>query len=305
MRTLPGILKDPLVHFLLISAALFGLYARFGTADPRDADRTTIAVDKGALLSFMQYRASAFEPEYFEAQFAALSPQQLRELANAYVREEAMAREAETMGLGENDYVIRRRLVQKVQFLIDEAGVDGKAPDDAALRDHFARNKAAYRMPASLTFTHVFIDDEVVHAGDRQHIARQLKARLEARGAGFNDAPAYGDRFPYQQNYVGRDTGFIANQFGAAFARALEGQQPSGHWLGPIRSDYGWHLVLLSERKPATLPSFEQVRDRVANDYAAHRIARNREREIDDLVKHYRVRYVDLPAVAARAEPAR
>ena len=89
------ILRDPLIHFLLLGGLLFVLHAVIGNPDRREDDEKTIVVDREALLTFMQYRASAFEPEYFEAQFDALAPEQLQQLAQAYVQEEAMSREAQ------------------------------------------------------------------------------------------------------------------------------------------------------------------------------------------------------------------
>lgn len=302
MQPLRRILRDPLVHFLAAGGLLFALYAVFGPPDRRGADETTIVVDKPALLTYMQYRQQAFDPDYFEKLFDAMSPANRQQLIDSYVREEAMTREARAMGLDSVDYVIRQRLVQKITFLIDGASADRPPPTDAQLKAYFAQNADVYRRAEAFTFTHVFIDNEVAHPGDHEKLAESLKAELNARHAQFNDAPQYGDRFPYLVNYVGRTPDFVANQFGQGFLDALEKLKPSDKWQGPIKSDYGWHLVLFTKHEPGALPSFEEVKAQVANDYANDQTAAFRQKEIGDLLKHYQVKLVGLPGADKPAD---
>ena len=288
------ILRDPLIHFLLLGGLLFVLHAVIGNPDRREDDEKTIVVDREALLTFMQYRASAFEPEYFEAQFDALAPEQLHQLAQAYVQEEAMSREAQALGLNHGDYVIRQRLVQKIEFLIGDVGSRVKQPADQEMRRYFAAHRDKYHVEPTYTFSHVFVDNEKQHPKGGLETALDLQARLEADGAAFNDAPSYGDRFPYLQNYVGRDLRFISDQFGNDFARQLNRLQPSDEWQGPVRSQFGYHLIMLAKRDAASAPEFEQVRAQVAEDMIGESEAALRTDLIDDLVDQYRVEYRGL-----------
>ena len=55
-------------------------------------------------------------------------------------------------------------------------------------------------------------------------------------------------------------------------------QAPVGAWSGPYRSGYGWHLVRVSHRQAAQVPDFDEVRERVRDDFvAAERQARANE----------------------------
>ena len=56
------ILKDPLVHFLVLG---LGLFILFGLVAGDDAayDSKVINVDRDALLTFVQYRSGALEPQ--------------------------------------------------------------------------------------------------------------------------------------------------------------------------------------------------------------------------------------------------
>jgi hypothetical protein len=302
MSLVTRVLRDPLTHFLLAGAALFAVFALLHRGDPSGTgDGGTIVVDRAALVAFMQYRSAAFEPRAFQAQFDALSAKGRKDLVDDYVREEAMVREARAMGLDQGDYVMRRRLVQKMEYLIDDAAAQSFDPSDAELRRYFAAHPEVYGEAPTVTFTHVFVDAGS-HPEGGEAAALRLRRELEARHAGFNDAPAYGDRFPYLQNYVQRTPDFVQNQFGQAFAASLQRLQPSPHWQGPIRSDYGWHLVLLTAREPASMPRFETVREQVKEDLLRESMAAYRKKATQDLVRRFRVTLKDVPAAA---EPAR
>jgi hypothetical protein len=300
MERLRRIGRDPLVHFLIPGALLFALNHWLNPPDSRSAEVTTIVVDEPTLINFMQYRSQAFEPAYFVAAYQAMSPAERKQLVDTYVREEAMAREARAMGLDGADYVIRQRLLQKMLFLIDGAAEDATAPNDKELKAWFESHAGTYANPEEVTFTHVFIDDEVAHPGGGQAEAARVKAQLVARRAGFNDAPQYGDRFPYLVNYVGRSFEFVTNQLGAEFAGGLAKLQPSPAWQGPVRSQFGWHLVLLTKRQQAGSPDFASVRDQVLADYQSEQAGKARDVAIAELLEQYDVE-VKLPEGALPA----
>ena len=291
MRLVKRVLTDPLTHFLLAGAVLFAVFAVLHRGDTTGTrDGKTIVVDRAALVTFMQYQSAAFEPKAFSAQFSALSDKDRKALVDSYVREEALVREARAMGLDQGDYVMRRRLVQKMDYLIDDAAAQSFDPTEADLKRYFAGHPEVYGQAPTVTFTHVFIDKDVPHPGGGEQAALRLKAELEARHAGFNDAPGYGDRFPYLQNYVQRTPDFVQNQFGQAFARTLAGLAPSPHWQGPVRSDYGWHLVLITARQGASMPPFETVRDQVKEDLLRESMAAYRKKATADLVRRFHVK---------------
>lgn len=285
------LLRDPLVHFLVAGGALFGLYRIVHAPEvATTADARTIAVDPASLLNFMQYESMAFKPDYFRAALTSLPAQQKRDLIDRYVREEALFREASALGLAEGDYVIRRRLVQKMLYLLDDTATESFAPSDATLLSYFHAHEDRYRGAATMTFTHVFIDDAVAHPQGAERAANQLKQELDARHVGFDAATGYGDRPPYLQNYIQRTASFIENQLGPGFATQLAALRPSEHWQGPIRSSYGYHLVLLTQREGTRLPELAQIRQEVSDDLLRDVVAAYREKAVEDLITHYQVK---------------
>ena len=303
MIVVKRIVRDPLTHFLAGGGVLFAVFALLHGGDTTGtADGKTIVVDQPALLNFMQYESAAFQPEVFSTQFNAMSAKDKKDLIDQYVRQEALVREARAMGLDQGDYVIRRRMVQKMMYLMDDTATQTFNPTEADLQRYFQAHQDVYRNAATITFTHVFVDKEAAHPGGAERAAERLKAELEARHAGFSDAPGYGDRFPYLRNYVQRTPDFVESQFGAGFATAVMKLQPSSHWQGPIESDYGYHLVLLTETTPAALPKLSEVRGQVKDDLLRDTVAAYREKAIADLVRRFTVRW--RRSSAARPTPA-
>ena len=297
------LLGDPLIHFLAVGGLLFAVFYVLHPPSKSAADANTIVVDRSKLLTFMQYQSAAFDPNYFDREFNALSPQEKRALVDKYVREEALYREANALGLKEGDYVIHRRMVQKMLYLIDDTASEAFAPSDEQLQKYFDAHRDNYLVAPSLTFTHVFIDKDAKHPGGAEKAAEKLKAELQAKGATFEDAPKYGDRYPYGQNYVKMTPDYIANQLGPDFAKALMGLKPSDHqWQGPIKSQFGYHIVMLTEHKPAHLPKLADLHDEVKNDMLRDTVDAYQKKAVEDLIAHYKVKVVGL-SLDGKAKP--
>lgn len=287
------IFKQPLLHFWFFGFLLFLFYAFTGTEEA-ETDDSVIQVGRAELLSFMQYRANAFNEELFARQLDAMTEEQRQLLVEDYFREEALYREALTMGMDEGDYNIKLRMVEKLQFLLQDAVSVAAVPDEAVLRQYYEDNADVYRRPASYTFTHVFVNDPEHSEAGRQR-AEALLTELRDNAVGFTGASEYGDTFPYLQNYVRRSRDFIRNNFNDAFADWLDTLEPDDStWSGPVTTDFGFHLVLLSNRNPAFLPDFAEMRDRLLDDYQIEQQYLSRRAAEDNLIEKYELMVEDL-----------
>jgi PPIC-type PPIASE domain len=297
------LLREPLLHFFVAGALLYGIFAWRGGMAPTDASNV-ITVNRDALLRFMQFRAKAFDADRASASFDALSAEQRQQLVDEYVREEVLYREARALGLDRGDDVLRQRLVQKMQYVLDEGDV--AAPTEQELQRYFAKNLALYRIEESYTFTHVFLDPAVRGENKLKAEARSALAVLQKVKAGFNDAPGYGDRFPYLQNYVERTGEYVGSHFGPSFVSQLAQLRPDDkHWQGPWKSDHGLHLVLLVAKQSASDARFEEVKQQLVEDYRRDAVANRREQALRELTQGYAVRMesvlpVDTPTAASK-----
>ena len=286
------ILKEPLVHFL---AAGLGLFVLFGLVnrDDRDFDPNVITVDQEALLTFIQYRIKAFNPDLAKKKLNALSDEELQRLIDDYVREEVLHREAIALGLDDDDYIIRRRLVQKLEFITEGFAEAGADVDEAALQRYFDANKADYYVEPYVTFTHVFFQTEDRPREQARAFAEKELQRLNRNSVPFSDAPQYGDRFLYHVNYVERTPDYVGSHFGPPMTRALFELEPNEFvWRGPFDSAYGVHLVLLTTNEPGREPELAELEARVREDARRARVREETEAAIADVVDAYDVRVV-------------
>ena len=294
-------LQEPLLHFLVAGGILFGAFGLTHRAGPALASSKTIVVDRETLLNFFQYRSNAFQPAFFSSQLEAMTAAERKDLVDQYVQEEILYREAKAMGLDQGDYVIRQRLVQKMRFLI-EGMTEGRAePSDAVLAEYFQKNSKRYAVDPSVTFTHVFFDSSVRGDQEARESALRLKDQLNAGGAAFSDAPKYGDRFPFLQNYVERTFDYVASQFGNEFVSELKQSTPSEkHWIGPIRSTYGYHVVLMTRLTEARIPKLDEIRSQVADDWQRDQIEDARSRSMNQLAGQYKIVEKDLGGLISK-----
>ncbi len=296
----PSWVRDPLVQFLLIGGALFGAYGLLGSA-PDGNESKSIVVSRDALLTFVQYRANAFQFDLFDQGLDELTLAERGVLVDEYVREEALYREALAMGLDQGDYIIRQRLIQRLDFLL-ESGIETGDVGRAELAEFYTEFNADYWEPPVYTFAHVFFNAERRGDEEAREGAIQMLTELNEQGVPFSGAPGLGDRPLYFQNYIERTRDFVESNLGPDLTSTLDRVEPSSStWYGPMRSPYGWHLVLLTERRPARLPDLDEIEDRVREDRERIRVAAARRTTIDRIVDGYEVTLVgpDLEALAA------
>lgn len=292
--SLKRLLREPLLHFLAAGGVVFWIFHMASHAGADLPSDKTIVVNRESLLNFFQYRSKAFQPEFFATQLDAMSSAEREDLVRQYVEEEMLYREALALGLDQGDYVIRQRLVQKMRFLIDDLGDIDSAPSDAVLDAYLKKNEEIYTIAPSVTFTHVFVDTSIHGDKASREMAQRLSEELNARGAAFNDAPQFGDRFPFLQNYVERTFDYVSSHFGADFAASLKSLRPSKRWSAPIRSTYGYHLVLMTDRTEARLPELQEIRAQVEEDWVRDRMERVRSTSLERIADQYTIKREDI-----------
>jgi hypothetical protein len=299
-------LQEPLVQFLLAGLALFVLFGVINRDEPEE-DPNVVVVDRDALLTFVQYRIKAFNPELAQEKLQALSEEELERLIDDYVREEVLHREALALGLGEDDYVIRRRLVQKLEFITEGFAEAAARPDETALQRYFDAHEADYYVEPFVTFTHVFFETEDSPREEALKAAEKKLMELNRQGTPFSEAPKHGDRFLYHVNYVERTPEYIVSHFGAQMAKSVFELEPNEFvWRGPFDSPYGVHLVLLVTNEPGRDPKLHEIEGRVREDWRRATVRNETEEAISDIVGTYDVQitYSRSPEPHANGEAA-
>jgi hypothetical protein len=238
-----AILKSPLLHFVVIGAAIFAIA-------PRKDDPRKVEVSSAQLVAFQSSQAA-------KEGVAALAPARAHEVEARAIEDEVLYREAIRLGLDRDDPIIRQRLIQKLLLLVEDLGGAARPPTEADLRAFFDRDPKRYAVGARVSLVHVF--------------ATQPDQLPAAEALPLEGIPSAGQPFPYPRQASGTREE-LSRQFGPAFGAAVFALDGDG-WSAPVQSSFGWHRVRIASREAAHVPSFDEVKPALGFDYALDRRA--------------------------------
>ena len=280
-------LREPLVHFLLLGAAIYLLYGSLG-----DGGRD----DEGRIIEVSTAEQRALAERWQKLFSREPSPDERADLIADHVRRQALQREARAMGLDRGDLIVERRLAQKLEQLARGLATPDE-PDEAALRAWHGARPDAFRRPALYSFTQLYFSpDQLGEAAEAD-----ARAALEAVRADARRSETLGDDLMLQRRQRNVSQVEIARQFGDGFAEAVSELAP-GRWHGPVRSSYGLHLVLVDHVVAPPPPPFDTMRARVREAWLREQIEIESERYIEAIVERYEV-VIEGAAPAQSATP--
>lgn len=274
-------LREPLVQFLLIGAVLFIVFDLRGGGE---GGGQRIVVTPGQVDAV----AAGFRRTWNRPP----NEQELKAQLDEYVREEIAVREAVALGLDRDDTVIRRRLRQKFEFAAEDA-FEATPATDAELQAFLDTYPDNFRTEPRFSLRQVHLGPQRGKA--LQDDARQMLDRLQAAGPDV-EIRTLSDSRLLPAGLENTGLGEVARIFGDEFAAELLKAEP-GRWVGPVRSGYGLHLVIVDSRDGGQLPALADVRPLVERDFMAER----RKRALDAIYARLLARY---PVVIERRSPA-
>ena len=284
-KILIKLLREPLFHFLILGGGLFVIYFAVNGSVSNPADR--IVVDETQVLRLAeQFQRTWMRPP---------TQQELQALAEDYVKEEILYREAQALGLDQDDLIIRRRLRQKMEFL-NVALTEPQAPTDAQLLAYLDANQDRFHRSDRFSIQQIYFNPHK-HKANLKRAVAELLERLNTDPAFAANPQAIGDvtMLPAQLDGVTRRE--VTHTFGPGFAKDLE-NMPMDRWSGPYESSYGLHLVRITERKSGGLPAMAEIRPVLERDWRTER----RKEANEDFYQALRERYdvkIRLPADSA------
>jgi hypothetical protein len=265
--------REPLVHFVVLGATLFALAQWRGSG----AGSNAIVITPG--------QVDAMAATFSRTWQRPPTDEELKGLIDDSVREELAVREAVALGLDRDDTVIRRRLRQKVEFIV-EGEVDATTVTDAELVAYFDRHRDRYQLEPMLTLRQVYLNPDR-RGGSIDGEGQALVERLTVGGA-HADVSTAGDRSPLPVEVTRVTQSEVARQFGEDFAGAVV-RLATGRWTGPVRSTFGTHVVFVRERVDGRAPDLDEVRTEVERDLRSERRKDHLDAKYRDLLSRHRV----------------
>ena len=269
------LLREPLLHFLLIGAGLFFLFSQINNSQDENNQRIIITKAKLDALATAWLKRKGRPPSSEERE------QQLE----YYIREQVLYREAMAIGLDKDDVIIRRRLAQKMQYLFDDLSVVSE-PTETELELFLSEHASRFTRPATISFSQIYLDPRE-HGSKIDEDAKQLLEQLKTTRAGV-DAFDLGDRSLLPYDFTKERESEIAGMFGTAFSKQAF-SLPVNSWAEPISSEYGVHLIYIHSRTEAKLPPLAEIHEKVARVWLSAKQHESNEVFYQSLFQRYEI----------------
>jgi len=267
--------KEPLLHFLIIGTMIFVLFSVLNKEESvTTGNKILVSTADIERLSGSWARKGNRPPTETE----------LKGLVESYIKEEVYYREALALGLDQNDTILRRRLMQKMEFLSNDLA-ELNTPDEATLNQYFLDHQEKYELPAQVSFTHIYFSTDKRGSKAFQD-AKSVLSEMRASPGNVMKAPELGDSFMMQYDFVQETPFEVARAFGTDFAHQLF-ESEINTWQGPIESGYGLHLVRISEKIDARMPELASIIDKVRTDL----MFEQRQKMNKEIYERFRDRY--------------
>lgn len=155
---------------------------------------------------------------------------------------------------------VRRRIREAVQ---DEAYLESRITpiSEEAARQWYNSHSEELRVPALHRVSHIFLSRHIPKKPDRSAEMRAIQRELQ-KGTAF---PALAARHSEdaRSKAHGGDLGWLsAARMPEDFMEQVE-KLRVGEASGPVETKLGWHLLLVTERRPSRVPALEEVKDEI------------------------------------------
>jgi len=248
-----NLLKEPLLHFLLAGGALFLLFGEMGNSQAGDYTIVIDDSDIDLLINRWEMQWKRFPTE-----------DELQSLFDNFLQEEVYYREALNMNLDHNDEIIRRRMAQKMEFLTKDLA-EMTVPDDEALLKYYLDHIDSYTLSPKVTLAQAYFSHDV--RDEPTSDAKKLLETLKDREPAPDLFEEIGDRISLQTYFEASDRADLIRKMGNQFAEVVMQQKTPGWLEDPVVSGYGMHLVYVYDIVPERTREFEEVRERVLQDF--------------------------------------
>jgi hypothetical protein len=239
------ILQEPLLHFLVVGSLLF-----FYLSSNDTTTKSQIVITEGKIKQLTAQFTKTRQREPLEDELTALIDHQ--------IREDLAFEHGVQMGLVENDSIIKRRVKQKIEFMLNDS-IAGIEPNKEELQKYLYTHKETYMVAPVYDFEHIYINPEKHE--DTDAYIEKLKMIV------LNDISTHnGDSIMLERKFTQVNTAQVARLFGRKFAQGLDAIVEST-WQGPIQSGYGYHLVKINRKIPAHVPTLDEVEATIKRDY--------------------------------------
>ncbi|HSZ34509.1 MAG TPA: peptidylprolyl isomerase [Puia sp.] len=268
-------LKEPFLHFLLIGFVIF--ISSFYLLRRRESHK--ILIDKAVIAKLTMA---------WETQFGRTpNSNELKIALDDYIKQEVLVKEAQQLGLNQDDEIIKRRLQQKMAFIIKD-NIVVPDPSLSVLETYYRENAPKFSEAPKVFFSHIYFSADNSSSEKAKQRAITVLHSMDSKPAPSR-APELGDHFMllYDYNDINKTEAqglFGDSQFTDSLFTVKENR-----WRGPFLSGYGWHLLYVNKRLTNAVPPLSQIKDRVIDSYKNDQLNKLDNEAIEKLVEKYTI----------------
>ena len=250
-------LKRPLTHrpgFTSLAAlSVAALLTAAPGAQAQDADDSAanpvVAVVNGHEITYDEIRESAEElPQQYQSQFDRIFPQLLDRMVDMRL----LLEEARDKGLAD-DPEVKDRVAEAREQILGQVMLERKSEDfvtEERMRQAYEAYKSNNPPQKQVRARHILVEEESK--------ARDLIAQLDD-GADFVDLA--GEHSTGPSGKRGGDLGYFGpGEMVKPFSEAAFSLEPGSHTADPVKSEFGWHVIKVEDKRTQQAESFESMK---------------------------------------------
>jgi peptidyl-prolyl cis-trans isomerase C len=272
-------MKKLLVTTMLVSSMLFSS-AVFADSDPVVAKYSGKEVRK----SYVEEKVKSMlngELPYGKKDIMELDPQVREQIIRSVVMSEIVTKKAKDSGIDNNSDVKKKIEIAKEQvvqneYLVQEAK---KLVTDSMMKESYSKFAESLKGKEEFKLSHLLYQDEK----EATEAAKEFKADVAKFDAKIKELA---DK--KEQNKGGELGVFKTGEMFPAIEEKVKNVKAGGI-SDPVKTDFGWHVLKIDQRKNIAVPTYEEKKEEIRNSLERMQV----QKVIENLVKSVGLEVID------------
>lgn len=220
----------------------------------------SVELAQSNVLSISDAQRAFVREQVLQAGSQGASPASYEQAMNTYIEEEMLYREGLKLGLDQDDLIIKRRVVQKMRFLLEDM-TPIAPPTDEQLQAWLSQHPERYQTDQTVVFDHHFFS-RGKHGDFAVYEANKVRDMLALGN------PVLSDPFPLQAVTTLVTKEQVAREIGTPASNTLF-ELPLNTWSAPVQSALGVHLFKVKERHAGRTMTVTEAGSQLHSDLIA------------------------------------
>ena len=267
-------MKIPLfLRPLLLRLVAAACAAAAGVAGAQTADDVVLISNSSGKVTRAEYNAELLKlPRDLRDGFAN-SPRRVNDLLVRMLVQKSLAAQARAAKLDatpearlraqlELDRLLAQLMVESVEAAASAEFDANPARHEARARELYTIDRARFSNPDQVSATHVLFDAKKRGADEAKRLAQEARAKILA-GADMGKLAFEESDDPSAKRNSGALGWFGKKEMDPAFADAAFALKNPGDVSLPVQSEFGWHVIRLDGKRPASVKPYDEVRESI------------------------------------------